>query len=371
VTPVSAERHALGWLRALREPELALGWTLAQWEARIRTARRLRLLGRLAEAVEGAGLTPRVPEVAALHLVDERKLSRWRTQALRWAMQRVGADLAGCSFPRVLLKGAAYVAQSLPNAGGRLPSDLDILVPRSDLATAQARLVAAGWEETPLDEHDRRYYHEWSHEIPPMRHPMVELELDLHHNIHPPVSRTKVDANRLFERAEPVRSAAWHGWQVLHPQDQLLHCASHLFEDSEFRNRLRDLVDFDALARAFGNTPTFWDGLPERARVLGLHEDFALAVDLCCDWFDTPVPPAVRSALDSAVRSPLHRLTRALMARALWPAPVDAEAGPVTRLADAILLVRHHLRRMPLRLLLPHLMHKWRKGHALVNRTSG
>lgn len=370
MTAGSAERQALDWLRAVREPDLVLGWSATQWETRLRMARRLRLLGRLAEAVEGAGLMPRVPAMAALHLVDERKLSRWRTQALRWATQRVAADLAACTFPRVLLKGAAYVAQALPNAAGRLPSDLDILVPRQQLDAAQRQLVATGWEESPLDEHDRRYYHEWSHELPPMRHPMVELELDLHHNLHPPISRTKVDADRLFERAVPLQGRAWSGWQVLHPQDQLLHCASHLFEDSEFRNRLRDLVDFDALARTFGAAPGFWDGLPERARLLGLHADLALAVDLCCDWLDTPVPAAARVSLDRIGRSPLHGVTRALMARALWPAPVDHEAGMGVMLADQLLLVRHHLRRMPLQLLLPHLLHKWRKARQPAEQTA-
>jgi len=369
VTAPSAERQALDWLRAIRQPDRVLGWNLAQWEARIRMGRRLRLLGRLAEAIEGAGLTPRVPAVVALHLLDERRLTRWRTQALRWAIQRVAADLAVGGVPRVLLKGAAYVAQALPNAAGRLPSDLDILVPRRYLHAAQAQLVAAGWEETPLDDHDRRYYHEWSHELPPMRHPMVELELDLHHNIHPPISRAKVDADLLFERAQPLQGRAWQGWQVLHPQDQLLHCASHLFEDSEFRNRLRDLVDFDSLARSFGATPGFWDGLPERAHVLGLQADLALAVDLCCDWLDTPVPETARRELQRHGRSPLHGVTRALMAQALWPAPVDRESGLGAVLADQLLLVRHHLRRMPLPLLVPHLLHKWRKARQPAEQT--
>ena len=68
-------------------------------------------------------------------------------------------------YPRVLLKGAAYIGQDLPIAAGRLPSDLDILVPQAHLPDAQARLTQAGWNAVALDDHDRRYYYEWSHEV--------------------------------------------------------------------------------------------------------------------------------------------------------------------------------------------------------------
>ena len=74
----------------------------------------------------------------------------------------------------------------LPIAAGRLPSDLDILVPRAHLGEAQSRLRDIGWVEPALDEHDRRYYLQWSHELPPMQHAEYSVELDVHHHILPP-----------------------------------------------------------------------------------------------------------------------------------------------------------------------------------------
>ncbi len=46
------------WLgcRPCDEPELALDWTLAEWERVVRLARRLRLLARLAEGSDGCRL---------------------------------------------------------------------------------------------------------------------------------------------------------------------------------------------------------------------------------------------------------------------------------------------------------------------------
>ncbi len=350
------------WLPALRDPALVLGWELARWEYVIRLSRRLRLLGRLAEGVAAAGLLEQVPAQAARHLRAEMHVSRWRTAALRWVLERVGTALSEAPYPRVLLKGAAYLGQELPIAKGRLPSDADILVPLEHLADAQARLLRAGWAEAGMDDHDQRYYREWSHELPPMRHPLHALELDLHHNIVPPVARATVDAAPLLARLQP---SIWPGWQVLQPADQLLHSATHLFGDSEARDRLRDLVDLDGLMRHFGRDPAFWLELPERARELGLDEPLALACHFVERWLDTPVPaPARRRIATNGPPAWRRAWLHPLLASALTPSGPDEGPRPGQDLAAQALLVRYHYRRMPLGLLVPHLWHKARKRSA-------
>jgi hypothetical protein len=202
-----AERlpYRLAWLQALRQPVLALQWPLGEWERVVRLARRLRLLARLAEAMMTTGLMDRVPPQARRHLIAEQRLSHWRTASMLWTLERVATMLGDTRYPRVLLKGAAYIGQGLPIAAGRLPSDVDILVPQADLPDAQSRLTQAGWSTMELDEHDLRYYYEWSHEVPPMTHPLLGMELDLHHNILPPVSRSRVDASELLARLQPSK----------------------------------------------------------------------------------------------------------------------------------------------------------------------
>ena len=350
----------MAWLQALSHPQRALAWPLPEWERVIRLSRRLRLLGRLAESIEVAQLLPQVPQPAARHLVAELQYSRWRTGALRWALERLPAMLGDVPYPLVLLKGAAYIGQGLAIAAGRLPSDIDILVPREHLAHAQGLLMAAGWSEAELDDHDRQYYHQWSHEVPPMHHPVVGLELDLHHNILPPMTHLRVDAKLLLAHLQPSR---WQRWQVFHAHDQVLHSAAHLFHDSEARDRLRDLVDLDGLLRHFGATVGFWDGLPGRAAELGLSEPLALACHFTALWLQTPVPEAARRSIESAGplalrRAWLHRLLAAI----LMPTEPDDEPPWQQQLAAQILLVRYHYRRMPLQILLPHLWHKVRAG---------
>ena len=347
---------SLWWLAALRQPALVQGWSLAEWQLVLRQARRLRLLGRLAECVSASGLTDQLPPAVQRHLVAEVRASRWQIGALLWGLERVAAELRGTSHPKVLLKGAAYIGQGLPIAVGRLPSDMDILVPRHAIDAVQSRLTEAGWREPALDAHDRAYYHAWSHEVPPMQHPSIRMELDLHHNILPPTGHVRIDADLLFARLQP---SCWPAWQVLHPEDQVLHSAAHLFYDSELRDRLRDLVDLDGLLRHFAVTPAFWAGVQQRAQQLGLFEPWALALQLCSDWLGTPVPAAVLHDAQAAGLSPWQRVwLLPLLRQVLLPVDPDI-ADPLGRtVSAAILLARHHRRRLPLRLLVPHVWHK-------------
>ena len=362
---LGAVRQRLAWLQALREPSLALTWSLADWQRVIRMARPLRLVARLADALDRAGHLPAVAPQPRGLLIAAQRLSADRLTSLRWVVERVQPVLQPCTSARVLLKGAAYVAQGLPIAHGRLPSDLDLMVPQAEIAAAQQALRQAGWQEAPLDEHDQRYYHEWSHEVPPMSHTLHRLELDLHHNILPPVARTHVSATALLARRVPVDREGWDGWQVLAPVDQVLHCASHLFLDSEARARVRDLVDLDGLLRHFALQPTFWPDLLQRADELGLEEPLALAAHFCNGWLQTPVPDAALARVDRLGPTGLKRdVIRRLWHSSLLPAEPDQAAPWSQDLSASLLLARYHRNRMPLRLLVPHVLHKFRKRSA-------
>lgn len=193
-----------------------------------------------------------------------------------------------------------------------------------------------------------------------MSHPVLAVELDLHHNILPPVARTHVDADLLLSRLQPSN---WTDWQVLQPVDQVLHSASHLFLDSELRDRLRDLVDLDGLMRHFGAAPGFWAQLPERAGELGLAEPLALACSFTERWLGTPIPQHAREAIQAQGPAALRRTwLLPMFEQILMPTEPDALPSNGQRIAALVQLARYHRQRMPLRLLLPHLWHKWRAG---------
>jgi hypothetical protein len=75
------------------------------------------------------------------------------------------------------------------------------------------------------------------HELPPMGHVARGTTVDLHHNIAPPVSRLKVDAAKLFERAVPLRDDL--PFLRLGDEDMVLHLCVHMFHDGELHNALR------------------------------------------------------------------------------------------------------------------------------------
>lgn len=344
----------LRFIAALDDPRPALDWGLPQWQFAVHQARRLRLLARLAQALDAQGLLPHVPELPRRHLQAEIHLSRWRTTALQWTVERVGECLAPLGAPCLLLKGAAYLAQGLPNAPGRLPSDLDIMLPREHLQRAVELLQQAGWQELALDEHDRRYYVEWSHELPPMHHPVLSLELDVHHNILPTTRRIGVDAERLFAASRPLGGGPW---SVLAPEDQVLHCAAHLFFDAEPRDRVRDLVDFVVLLRHFGLAAGFDAALVGRATQLGLLEPLSLALHFGAEWLDLALSTTLRRAQASGPRLPI---VRALMRRLILPGPPGEPPPPGQGLAAVLIKARYQLDRLPLRQLVAHALRRAR-----------
>ena len=361
-----ARQASLVWLKALLSPERVLGWSLQDWDRVVRLARQHRLLARLACVIDRAGLVDAVPPEARRHLRGAQQLSLARTRAMLWAIERLPVMIDNPSIPLVLLKGAAYVAQGLPIAEGRLPSDLDILVPKQKLPEMRFRLAHAGWSEPALNAHDLRYYLEWSHELPPMQHARHAVELDVHHNILPPRAGRMPDMALLFDRLTPSR---WPQWQVLSPADQYLHSAAHLFFDSEPRDRVRDLVDMDGLFRHFGSDMNFGADLLQRAKLLGLVEPLALACHFTQAWLDTPVPAQLQAALrEEGAGSQRLRWLVPMMDAVLRPTEPDRFDALRKRLALTAVLGRYHWHRMPMHILVPHL---WRKWRAAGSRPSG
>ncbi|MET0345680.1 MAG: nucleotidyltransferase family protein, partial [Casimicrobiaceae bacterium] len=147
----------------------------------------------------------------------------------------------------------------------------------------------------------------------------------------------------------------------LHPVDQVLHSASHLFLDSEARDRVRDLVDLDGLFRHFGTRTPFWLELPERARYLGLGEPLFLACHFCVNWLATPIPSDTMAQVAKLGPPALRRAwLLPMIGHILTPTGPDQSPPWRQELAATIFHARHHRNRMPLRLLVRHLLHKLR-----------
>jgi hypothetical protein len=326
---------------ALRHPESLTAWTPKQWETLLRQARRANLLARLAVRLQDLGLMERVPAAPRAHL--QAALLVWQAQEdgvrrevahLRAALARTGVDI-------VLLKGSAYLYGGLPPARGRLFSDVDILVPRCALPAVESALMLHGWATTHRNRHDQRYYRQWMHELPPLRHVSRETVLDVHHAILPVAGRLKPDSGKLLAASVPVPGEP--GLRLLAPPDMVLHGASHLVFNADLSAGLSDLSDLDGLLRHFGGESAFWQRLTERARELELTRPLYYALRHARSILGTPVPESTLRAAEVG-RPP--RLLLPLMDD-LFDRALQSPGGRRAALARRLLYVRAHWLRMP------------------------
>jgi hypothetical protein len=337
-------------LTALGRPEHAAALTLGQWGMVVPLARQTGLLGRLCLALADAGLLDDIPEAPRAHLCSARLVAAKHRRDVLGEIRLIAEALAPVGAP-LLLKGAAYVAAGLPPADGRLFADIDVMVPAASLGKAEAALMLAGWVADGAEPYDAAYYRRWMHQLPPMRHLRRGTVVDLHHAIRPPTARHPVAATPILAAARPALDGMV---KVPAPEDLILHSAVHLLDEGEFTHGLRDLSDIDLLLRHSSALTGFHERLAERAAELGLAPVLTQALRQASRLLGTPV----------AVERPATFLT-AVYDLALQP-PHDSCRRWPTRAAHALLYLRAHLLRMPLRLLAPHLARKaWRRvGHA-------
>lgn len=344
-------------IRFLRDPQFSHDFPISDWENLLRAARRSQLLARVACIAAKAGLTSEIPEKVSLQLQSALRVAESHARSVAWETRQLQDALAGGEIPFVLLKGAAYITANLEAGQGRLMSDIDIMVPRNNLELAEKTLIEHGWFPTKIDAYDQRYYRAWMHELPPLQHLERGTSLDVHHTILPPTASLKPDVQKLWQASLPV--AANPLVRVLAPIDMILHSAVHLFHDGDMQHGLRDLVDIDALIKQFSGSVGFWETLTYRAVELDLIRPCYYALKYCRLWLATPIPENVDALLLQA-ESP-SALTSGIMDRILpasLGAVLESSPGAFAHIANFLMYVRSHYLKMPLYLLIPHLLRK-------------
>ena len=338
-------------LELLREPSAVRAMSPILWEPVIRLARGARLHATLGHRLQvDPAVWDAVPARPRGHLRAAMNFAAWRRHLLAAELRALDAVFPA-RIEVVLIKGAAYHAQGLRLAEGRLSADVDLLVRRDDLDVAEAALIAAGWTSTVTDPYDQRYYREWSHELPPMQAEGHALEVDLHHGIAPVTSRCRPDPAALWAARRALPDSRYF---VLDPADQLIHAVVHLFQDTELDGRLRDLVDIDAMVRALPGEDSALRALVSHVSRFGAERLFWYALRACQRWLGTPVPPVLWPVPPSRTA---QRVIDWMLSRTLLPRLPEEAPGLDGVCASQLAKLRYHRMRMPTGLLLRH-------GHA-------
>lgn len=346
-------------LLALRHSDAMASFDLSDWDLVVRQAIAAGLLGRLGAAAKQVGIMGRLPEPVTRHMQAALTLAEQQRRAVLWELTLLSKTLSKVQGPIVLLKGAAYAAADLPPGAGRLFSDIDILVLKTQLAETESALMLGGWNSSHHDSYDQRYYREWMHELPPMVHIRRNTVLDLHHNILPETARIRTHPGLILAAARPLRD--FPRFSVPSTEDQVLHSATHLFHEGEWEHGLRDLSDLDTLIRAYSQNPSFWINLTERARKLSLGKPLFYGLRYCQWLLQTPMPTDI---LERCPDAPgwFGRATMDLLFLPAFSTAHHSIRSRFSAIAVFCLYVRSHWLRMPAYLLIPHLLRKsWKR----------
>lgn len=341
----------------LQHPRRIAALTDREWDVVIPQARCAGLLSRLATVAQAEDGYAALAERPLRHMQAAQLVSAKHRNDVLYELDRIYEILGPLLGTIVLLKGAAYLAADLPSSRGRIFNDIDILVPEEKLDAVEALLKLAGWQAGEIEPYDDRYYRRWMHQIPPLTHGGRQTTIDVHHNIVPRTARIgAVSAARLIEHATTLPTRP--GFAVLAPEDMVLHSATHLFNEGEFDRGLRDLSDLDLLIRQFGPAVDFWPTLLSRAIELKLTRPLFYALRYASRIVGTPVPSEILAeSRRFGPPAPVLMLMDSMLSQALAPNHKSCQ-GPMTGAALLLLFMRAHYLRMPLHLLIPHLVRK-------------
>lgn len=261
--------------------------------------------------------------------------------------------LGGTSYNILLLKGAGYVFSDCCAARGRIFSDIDILVRKKDLNDFEQKLNLLGWV-SETDNYDDMYYRQWAHEIPPMVHINRKSVVDVHHNIVPIVSGRAPSASILWDELERVDESVGS----LSTSAMFVHSAIHLFFKEEFHFGFRDLTDLMLLFRELNAS----ESEIKRVKTLATKLEFELEVFLALRYLKKILNvEGVDDALKYFLNIEPHYLKLTfydwMYSRVLVPQHKLTKKR-FTNLASSLAFLRGHFLKMPLSILVKHIVVK-------------
>ncbi len=337
-------------------PEKVSTFDVRDWEVLIRQARQERLLARLYYHLSSSDFISYAPEKAQLHMQSAWKVAEKHELSVRWEVDRILYALRDIDSEIILLKGAAYLFANRTCAPGRLYTDVDILVDKMQMPDVEKALMIQGWVQEELDEYDQHYYRKWTHEIPPLRHRRRNTLLDVHHSITPNIFHYDIGAEDLLPDSIEIA----RGVRVLSNEDMLLHVIVHLVNEEDFSSGYRDLLDIAFLIQDFSDIKEFWDRLLQRAQDLDFELPLFYGLKLVAHYKLQKIDALVIRQLEKRLGI-LKWLVRSivcyLLVKVVFPKDSQCQQKGLF-FSRWLLYVRGHYLRMPLYLLVPHLIRK-------------
>jgi hypothetical protein len=190
----------------------------------------------------------------------------------------------------VLLKGMAMALEYYRDLGARVMGDIDILVPKEQIAIVHKTLSHAHWEQTysRIDVENPQHLSRW-HALN-YSHPSKML-LDVHWSF-------------IEENSPPLDSAVWTeirphlSFYTPDPTDLLLQACIHGVKPSPVP-LIRWVADSMTLLQV-AEKKIRWDRLIELAKVCSLAHPLSLSLEYLIQEFEAPIPKKTIAALRAA-----------------------------------------------------------------------
>lgn len=335
--------------------------TSAQWDRLVTLAGEQRVRPLLHRRLTERGCGTNAPLATWQRLVDECRAIAVRKLRMHAELATLMSALAARGIPAVPLKGAYLGPAVYGNIALREMNDLDVLVPRADLAAAVACVLGQGFTAP----HNLAVEAEANakHHVSRLAKPGV-VGVEIHWNIVPPHRPTSIASEILWERAHRVETPGI-GPQSLSPTDTLLHVCCHTSYQHHFEFGLRPSCDIAELVTRF-ESELDWNDVVRACETRGWTRGVALALELARTMLGARVPGEVidallptggQAALDTAVQlvwsNPAETVQfspgLAVLTQGPWRARLDA-------IGRRVFVPRHEL----LEAYGPHLHGPWR-----------
>ncbi|HAW93981.1 MULTISPECIES: nucleotidyltransferase family protein [unclassified Arsukibacterium] len=340
-------------IQCFRNPKQFLATANAAcWSDLLQQARSLGLTAQLKALFERHNMLNELPETVQKHCAWGWRYYQKQRASLFYELMQLEPALAQTNYPCVLLKGAAYQALGLAVSEGRLYSDIDLLVNRSQLSDCKAKLFFAGFFEPAMSAYDKHFYLELSHENPPLYHVKRGTTLDLHFALFPLAGHKNLVTEQVFASASLLEGSCF---QVPSLSYLYIHAAIHFFWQEERHKLIKDLIDLDLLYNQLAERQLLQQLLND-SKQFGALEPVVNTLLLVEKLFNRQLPAEIASQL---ANSPERRnFARALLLRQL-------QAGTIATLAGAIWYLRGYRHKMHWRVLLRHI---WVKSSLMLRQ---
>ncbi len=340
----------------LVEPEKLLDLPPSALSGIVSEARYFNMVAQLKHLCESNGLWSLLPEHFKLHLNSACLFYENQRRKLDIEAEEIAKVLTPLNVQWMYLKGGAYHLNGMTSFYGRMMSDIDILVEEAALKRVETALRNNSWVAARISNYDEKFYRCWSQEIPPLRHLYRQVELDVHFNILPKTIKETVDGRHLFEQSITMDSRPLQ--KVLKPHAMLVHSAIHLFYESEYHKGLRDLYDICILIKDYSAGESFWDDLIDLQRKINNEQSVYLALRYSHIIYNAPVPSTVLEYYERFKPNKFYLWILDYCFLNVFTSMYPPHRKFGHSFSEAILYLRGHLKRMPLRLLIPHLTKK-------------